>query len=255
LNDALKHLTELVYNHIVDIRKVDKGQVILVIDYLQRKKAEEINIGKIANLSDIQSPNWKDNKGFVETIMKELYSKKFISKSELTAVTGLLAGGKDGSYRNDDGSIKYTRVISNSELFCRQRTPYVYPLFKVHKMSLAELLQISPSNIATEIESRLVVGMSSCQLTRIQIWLEHLLTPLAKFYGDFEFIKDSNDFLLKLEDVKKIALEEVWEWNNYTLFTVDVKALYPSVKFDNLIIALRHCFNRCTSWSSDIPIY
>ncbi len=184
--------------------------------------------------------------------MKRLYSSKFISKSELTAVTGLLAGGKNGKLINQDGSIKYTRALSNIELFRQQRTPYVYPLFKVHKMSVDELLQIRPNNVATEIEYRLVVGMSSCQLTRIQIWLEHLLTPLAKFYGNFEFIKDSNDFLLKLEEVKKIAEEEMWDWSNYILFTVDVKTLYPSVKFNNLVIALQHCFNKCTTWSSDI---
>ena len=250
--DALKHLTELVHGHIIDVRKVDKGQIILVIDYIQRKKAEEINISKIAKISDIQNSNWKENREFVETIMKRLYSSKFISKSELTAVTGLLAGGKDGKLTHVDGSMKYTRMLSNIESFCQQKTPYVYPLFKVHKMSIDELLQINPNHVATEIESRLVVGMSSCQLTRTQVWLEHLLTLLAIFYGKFEFIKDSNDFLIKLEEVKKIAAEERWDWSKYILFTVDVKALYPSVKFDKLVIALQHCFNKCTTWTTDI---
>ena len=82
--------------------------------------------------------------------------------------------------------------------------------------------------------------MSSCQLTRVQIWLEHLLTPLAKFYGNFEFIKDSNDFLSKLEEVKCTSAERNWNWNEKLLFSVDVKALYPSVKFNYLIVALEH---------------
>ena len=80
--------------------------------------------------------------------------------------------------------------------------------------------------------------MSSCQLTRIQIWLEHLLPPLAIFYGNFEFIKDSNDFQLRLERVKNIAVEENWVLGCNILFSVDVKAIYPSVKFGKLIIAL-----------------
>ena len=86
----------------------------------------------------------------------------------------------------------------------------MYHLFKVHKMSIDEFLKIHPNDVASKIESRLAVGMSSCQLTRIQIWFEHLLTPLAIFYGNFEFIKDSNDFLLRLERVKNIAVEENW---------------------------------------------
>ena len=96
---------------------MDKGQIILVIDYLQRIKAEETSIGKIASLSDIQSSNWEENRDFVECVMKTLNSSKFISNNELTAVTGLLAGGKNGQLKNADGSIKYTHILSTRELF------------------------------------------------------------------------------------------------------------------------------------------
>ena len=37
LRDALKHLKQLVREKVNDIRKVDKGQWIVVIDYAQRK--------------------------------------------------------------------------------------------------------------------------------------------------------------------------------------------------------------------------
>ena len=94
--------------------------------------------------------------------------------------------------------------------------------------------------------------MSSCQLSRVQIWLEQLLTPLSKYYGSFEYIKDSGYFLLNLRNVKEKALNDRWHWNNMVLFTVDVKALYPSVKFEYLILALKHCFDKCTSWSDEI---
>ena len=42
MRDALKHLIELVHNKVVDIRKVDKGKIILIIDYAQRLKAESL---------------------------------------------------------------------------------------------------------------------------------------------------------------------------------------------------------------------
>ena len=81
--------------------------------------------------------------------------------------------------------------------------PYVYPLYKAHKLPKAELLVIPPEEVSTRIPSRLVVGMASCQLSRIQIWLEHLLAPLSKLYGHFEYIKDITDFLVHLDKVKK----------------------------------------------------
>ena len=51
----------------MNIRKVDKGNLILVIDYEQRKKIEEKNIDKISKLCDIQQSNWAENRAFVET--------------------------------------------------------------------------------------------------------------------------------------------------------------------------------------------
>ena len=90
-------------------------------------------------------------------------------------------------------------------------------------------MTIASTNVANEIPSRLVVGMSSCQMVRIQSWLECFLTPLSKHYGKFEYIKDSNDMLAEIEDVKMIAEEENWDWNTVTLFPIDVKALYPSI--------------------------
>ena len=250
--ESIARLKNLVKDKVIDIRKVDKGQMILIIDYEQRLKTEELNITKISSLCSIQTSNWLENKEFAEKIMKDLFSKKFIDKNELTAVTGLLAGGVNGKLKNVDGSLKFTRIIANAELFSKQGTPYVYPLFKVHKLPMQELLQISANEVSDKIPSRLVVGMSNCQLTRVQIWLESFLTPLSKKFGDFEYIKDSNDFLIDLEKTKSVALTENWNWNHFTLFTVDVKALYPSVKFEYLKPALKYCFDSCTNWNNAV---
>ena len=236
----------------IDIRKVDKGQIILIIDYAQRLKTEEINITKISSLCDIQASNWLENKEHSENVMKELFNEKFIDKNELTAVTGLLAGGVNGELRNEDGSLKFTRVNANAELFAKQSTPYVYPLFKVHKISIEQLTQITANEVATKIPSRLVVGMGNCQLSRVQIWLEHFLTPLSTLYGKFEYIKDTSDFLIEIEKLKEKASSENWNWDHYLLFTIDVKSLYPSVKFEHLRTALCHCFEKCTQWSQKV---
>ena len=117
---------------------------------------------------------------------------------------------------------------------------------------MSDLLKVCPNDVHIKVPSRLVVGMASCQLSRVQIWLEHFLTPLSKHYGNFEYIKDSGEFLLNLENIKVKALNEQWDWEGMVLFSVDVKALYPSVKFEYLVLALRHCFDKCTPWTDDI---
>ena len=94
-----------------------------------------------------------------------------------------------------------------------------------------------------------------CQLSRVQIWLENLLKPLSLLYGSFEYIKDSIDYLFHVEKLKERAAAENWGWNNYVLFNIDVKALYPSVKFKHLEKALYHAFESITDWdkqSTDI---
>ena len=184
--------------------------------------------------------------------MKKLRELNFITKDELTAVTGLLEGGRSGKLINKDGSTKYTNVLSNKELFHKQLTPYVYPLFKAHKMPKKDLINIKPDEVHKLLPARLVVGMSSCQLSRAQIWLESFLSPLARQYGSFEYLKDSNDYLLCIEDTKTIAKAQQWDWEKHILFTIDVKALYPSVKFVHLKKALMHTFSKCTGWPSEV---
>ena len=148
--------------------------------------------------------------------------------------------------------MKFTRAIDSNELFVKQSIPYVYPLFKLHKVAFNEISDIQPNEVSEKIPSRLVVGMKSCQLSRLQAWLEGFLTPLAKQYGKFEFIIDSNDALYEIEELKLKALSENWDWDNILLFTLDVKALYPSVKLNHLHKALHKCFQVCTDWSDEI---
>ena len=125
-------------------------------------------------------------------------------------------------------------------------------MFKVHKISIEQLIQIAANEVANKIPSRLVVGMGNCQLSRVQIWLEHFLNPLSKHYGGSEYLKDTNDFLIEIENLKIKANSENWNWDHYILFIIDVKALYPSVKFEHLKTALYHCFNKSTGWSRKV---
>ena len=100
--------------------------------------------------------------------MVSLYHEHFISKEETVAVTGLIPGGKCGKLKNRDGTIKFTRAIDSNELFVKQSVPYVYPLFKVHKIQFNEINEIQPNEVSNKIPSRMVVGIKSCQLSSLQ---------------------------------------------------------------------------------------
>ena len=252
VQSSIVKLKKLVNDKVIDIRKVDKGQVILIIDYEQRIAAERENIGKIASLCLNQKSNWKENKLFVEESLKKLFCEQFISKNELIAVTGLIAGGSSGKLKNRNGSMKFTHLLSQKELFAQQKIPYVYPYFKAHKVPFESLVNTKPDEVHHSIPSRLVVGMKNCQMSRVQRWLENILSPLSKLFGRFEYIKDSTDFLIKFDTLKSRADEESWNFKNMIIFTVDVKALYPSVKIGDVRKSLKYCFDKCTDWEESI---
>ena len=252
IREAMNKLRNLVKTKQIDIRKVDKGQIILVIDYSERKKIEELNISKIASICDDQVSNWQENRRFVEEKMKCLFNLDFISRDELAAVTGILAGGANGKLKMDNGDTKFTRALDSNELFSEQRTPYVYPLLKAHKLSIDEIKQVKPDEVHQKIPARLVVGMSSCQLSRVQSWLEAFLTPLSKEFGVFEYTKDTYSILESIATFNQQTVDNDWNLDESMLFSIDVKALYPSVKLEHLKTALEYCFHQCTDWSDEI---
>ena len=253
LRVALAELKSLTRNKIIDIRKVDKGNLILIIDFQERLKIEEKNITKIAKLCDVQLSNAEANREYIDHQMTKLYDDKFIERNELISVTGILPGGVSGKlFDSKTKERKDTRTTDSNEYFTIQSTPYVYPLLKAHKLDINDLNQVSPSEVSQKIPARLVVGMSNCQMSRVQAWLEAFLTPLSKFYGRFEYTKDSTDILIEFDKLNQVAQTNEWDFKDIILFGIDVEALYPSVKFHFLKKALVHCFDSCTNWSTSI---
>ena len=114
---------------------------------------------------------------------------------------------------------------------------------------MEQLLEVKPNEVCEKIPSRLVVGMGNCQMTRVQAWLEHFLTPLSQEFGFFEYTKDSTSVLQKISNLNKKIDSEHYDINSMLLFSIDVKALYPSIKFCHLRVALKYCFENFTNWS------
>ena len=77
----------------------------------------------------------------------------------------------------------------------------------------------------------------------------YMLTPFSKEIGMFEYTKDTNCVLECIEKVNQQINNEHWNIDNATLFTIDVKALYPSVKLPLLRDALVGSFKKWTDWT------
>ena len=129
IRDAILELNKLAKDKKIDIRKVDKGPLIVVIDYEQRTLIEQDNIELISEQCAVQKSNWEENRIYVDEKMKTLYKLKFVERKELATVTGILAGGVSGELKvKGSDELKFTRAIDSNELFAQQKAAYVYPL-------------------------------------------------------------------------------------------------------------------------------
>ena len=115
----------------------------------------------------------------------------------------------------------------------RTQAPYVYPLFKIHKLSQQRL-------DAGEIPpARLVHASREGPFYRLEKWLAPELTTLSRQYCGTEYILDSDDLLVQVDE---------WRENipsGTKLFTLDVIALYPSINPGLALEALDDALRTC----------
>ena len=73
-------------------------------------------------------------------------------------------------------------------------------------------------------------ALTQSPTTRLEKFLAHQFGPVSRDYAGDEYIKDSTDFLRQIKD---LVLAE-----NDLLFTLDVKALYPSMEQDIVMLSV-----------------
>ena len=116
--------------------------------------------------------------------------------------------------------------------------PYMYPLFKLHKLSENDILmkKIPPTRMVTS-------GVGG-PTYRLGIFLDSLLKPVVQQYCSGELIRDSTDFLIELK-----AMEESGKTKRMNMIgTLDVDALYPSIQLDLAIKALTDALHSVTAY-------
>ena len=117
----------------------------------------------------------------------------------------------------------------------------MYPLFKIHKLSAEEIdAKVIPP-------TRMVTSGVGGPTYRLGVFLDNLLKPVVEKYCCNELVKDSTSFLRVLK-----SIEEKGDTKKMKLVgTLDVDALYPSIKLDIALQALIHALVFVTEYTSE----
>ena len=105
-------------------------------------------------------------------------------------------------------------------------SPYCYPLFKVHKLIMMQILAKTIPPV------RLVTSGTFGPTHRLGIFIENILNPVTHRYCQGELLKDNTEFLrhLEVENQKFTpALVKSSGPSIQLLATLDVNALYPNI--------------------------
>ena len=214
-----------ILKHIEDekifVTKADKGGSTLILDYKEAVECVQRNLGDRENfaLSPMSvEEKMTDVKNNVKDAVLLALSEGKITEKDKKLITGL----------NENNNQMHAHVF-------KPVVPYVYPLFKLHKLS--------PQQIEEKMvpPTRLVHATKEGPLYRLEKWVSPYLTDVSRIYCQQEFLLDTPDLLSNIKDLNESA--DMSKYSNINLFTLDVISLYPSIKPEIAMSALEHALN------------
>ena len=120
--------------------------------------------------------------------------------------------------------------------------PVIYPLFKLHKLSSEQIREklVPPA--------RFVNNTKNAPLYRLAKWLSPYLTDISRQFCEDEFIKDTDEFLACINafNLEQAAIPKT-QRQNFQLATLDVPALYPSIRTTVALDVLQVAFSKDTT--------
>lgn len=223
-----KWIIDSVNNKEIFVTRADKGGSILILNYEDVVKSMKDELSDQEKYEVIQKDpevHKKNVTGIVREKVKNLEERDLITAKDRESITGL----------NNNMHMKH-----NPEY--RPEDPTMYPLFKVHKLSLDQIKEkkLPPA--------RFVNNTKFGPLYRVEKWMSMHLSTISQEYCKDEYLKDTDHFLDKLR-AKNEILESLPKKHRptYNLFTLDVKALYPSIRPDLAKDALKDACQKDTS--------
>ena len=206
------------------ITKADKGGGILILD---AEEVEKIMIETLSNKKNFKKLT-KDPRAKIKKEIKKMVSgfgeRKLLLPDEVFAISGLTKNG--GMSRGHEFVV---------------RKPYMYPLFKLHKLSMDDIRmkKVPPTRMVTS-------GVGG-PTYRLGVFLDSLLKPVVQQYCHGELIRDSTDFIVELKKMERNGITKRMN----LIGTLDVDALYPSIQKDLAIKALTDALYSVTAFSDE----
>ena len=198
------------------VTKADKGGAILILNKADVKAAIEnelFDTNKFEKLERNADQQLNHVKHEVRRLTIHLADQKLITENDKTLIAGITPNN-------------HPKLAPEYQ----PESPYAYPLFKVHKLSREDLdnKKIPPN--------RLVHASKFGPLYRMEKWVSPYLTKISREYCKSEFILDTGDLIQQFETVNQ---SQTLKNENVHLFTLDVKSLYPSIKPNLALQAIR----------------
>ena len=210
----------MIKDELVFVTKADKGGAILIIDVdVVRSKLEEQlhNEDKFEELGIDAEKHLEEVTDVVRIVVVEMEAEGNITAKDRERITGL----------NNNLNMRHAHIL-------KTQSPYVYPLYKIHKLSVDDIQEkkIPPT--------RLVHASKFGPLYRLEKWLSPILTKVSRSYCKDEYLLDTDDLLAQVNDYNR-SLEDtpLKEREELLLFTLDVEALYPSIRKDLALESLQ----------------
>ena len=142
----------------------------------------------------------------VKTKVLELFDAGVVTQRDKKLITGL----------NENNNVMHAHCF-------KPVVPYVYPLFKIHKLSQEQL----ESKVIPPI--RLVHATEEGPLYRLEKWVSPDLTKLSRWFCKDEFILDSPALISCIKEINNSGSLKNNTSKSINLFTLDVINLYPSI--------------------------
>ena len=202
-----KWLMEQIANKQLFVSKADKGGAILILDYntvIEEIEKELCDINKYSPLTEKADTHCNKVTAQIRKKIIELNKRDIISDKDKTLITGL----------NTKNKMKHAPEY-------RTEIPYIYPLFKIHKLDQEQINnKITPP-------SRMVNATKHGPLYRVEKWISPYLTKASQKYCRSEYILDTPNLTQIIDEYNE---QELTNDNDINLFTIDVEKLYPSIR-------------------------
>ncbi len=218
-----KWITDKVKAKELFVTKADKGGATLVMNYNDVKEAIEKELHDGSKFEELNVDADKHRNELSKRVVGMV--KNMGNQNILTARDKLLICGL-----NENDNLKLDPEY-------KAEPPYVYPLFKIHKLNQTQIeqKQIPPN--------RLVHASKFGPLYRMEKWCSPYLTQISRRLCKEEFLLDSGDLRKQIGEVNE---SEKFKDRNTNLFTLDVEKLYPSIEPRLALQAIEETLNEDT---------